>query len=171
LKITIVDAGHKEDCLFVFVVEKGEIGIDGAILPPGTRPGGPTGGPTGGPVGGVLGLLFPPFGYIVVCPQYLQSVSYVHVSLLPILFTPWHSCGHEYIFFPLGCGKIRQLPVIAVAGLHPLRHDFEKDSKVFFFLLCVRIYNVPEAIKISNTSVKMQRSIYYYGILFFVNIL
>ena len=51
----MVDAGHKDDCLFIFVGEKREAGRDGTIFPPGTLPGGPTGGPTGGLVGGPTG--------------------------------------------------------------------------------------------------------------------
>ena len=102
----MVDAGHKDDCLFIFVGEKGEVGRDGAIFPPGTLPGGPTGGPTGGLVGGptgglvggptggptggfvggVLGFVGRPFGYKVVLLQFLQSSSYVQVSCLPLRF-------------------------------------------------------------------------------------
>ena len=102
----MVDAGHKDDCLFIFVGEKGEVGRDGAIFPPGTLPGGPTGGPTGGLVGGptgglvggptggptggfvggVLGFVGRPFGYKVVLLQFLQSSSYVQVSCRPLRF-------------------------------------------------------------------------------------
>ena len=102
----MVDAGHNDTFLFILFGEKGEVGMDGTIFPPGTLPvgltGGPTGGLTGGFVGGVLGFVGRPFGYKVVLLQFLQSSSYVQVSRRPLRFNEWHSWGHEYIFFPLG---------------------------------------------------------------------
>ena len=94
----MVDAGHNDTFLFILFGEKGEVGRDGTIFPPGTLPvglvggptgglvGGPTGGPTGGFVGGVLGFVGRPFGYKVVLLQFLQSSSYVQVSCRPLRF-------------------------------------------------------------------------------------
>jgi len=53
----MVDAGHNDTFLFILFGEKGEVGMDGTIFPPGTLPVGLTGGPTGGAVGGPRGGL------------------------------------------------------------------------------------------------------------------